>query len=163
MGGENNNTALLRMLRHTLSQSLNAVNINGGKGFIEDPQSGAGQPQTGQRHAPLLSGGKLVHWDIFISGKSRLRQRSQTLRDVAVMMEETQVLQRRKPGFYPRLMSDPQQLLMVAVPHVMQRLLLPANLPCVGTRQPGKQPQQSGFPCAVAAGNLYPFPCVDAK
>ena len=108
MGGENNNTALLRMLRHTLSQSLNAVHINGGKGFIEDPQSGAGQPQTGQRHAPLLSGGKLVHWDIFISGKSRLRQRSQTLRDVAVMMEETQVLQRRKPGFYPRLMSNPQ-------------------------------------------------------
>ncbi|ABV11731.1 hypothetical protein CKO_00576 [Citrobacter koseri ATCC BAA-895] len=161
--GEDDDPALLCMFSHALCQALNAIDINGGKRLVEDPERRAGQPQTRQCHAPLLSSGKLVDGDVFVSGQPRLRQRGQTLRRIAVMVEKAQVLQRRKPGFNPRLMSNPQQILMVAVAHAVQRLLLPAHFPCVGARQPGEQPQKGGFPRAVAPGNLYPFPCVHAK
>ena len=95
------------MLRHPLRQAFNAVHINGGKGFVEDPERGAGQPETRQRYPALLSGRKLVHRDIFVTGKAGLRQRRETFCNVAVLMEKTQVLQRRQPGFDPRLMSNP--------------------------------------------------------
>ncbi|MNH36178.1 hypothetical protein D3C79_969430 [compost metagenome] len=55
-------------------------------------------------------------------------------------MEKAQVLQRRQPGFDPRLMANPQQILMIAVAHPVQGLPLPAHLPGIRAREPGEQP-----------------------
>ena len=72
-------------------------------------------------------------------------------------MEKTQVFHGGQPGFDSRLMANPQQVLLVAIAHAMQRAALPVDFSGISAGQPGKQAQESGFPRTVASGYLHPI------
>ena len=157
MGSENDDAALLRVLRHALNQAFDALRIDGGKRFVEDPQAGAGQPEARQRHALLLTGGELVNRNIVEAGKPGLLKGLPALGDIIVLMKKAQVFHGGQPGFDSRLMANPQQVLLVAIANAMQRAALPVDFSGISAGQPGKQAQESGFPRTVASGYLHPI------
>ena len=131
--------------------------VEGGEGFIEDPQGRCVQVQAGQRHAALLAGGKGVTGNVLEATQADVGQ------GLPDRLAAGRLVQRAEPGevllgaeqaLDSRGVADPQQAAGQFAALFGERPAVQADFPGGRLHQSGQQAQQAGLAAAVGTHHL---------
>ena len=158
MSGENDQTALLAMPGQVLFQLGDALFIEGGEGFVENPQRRAGQIQTRQGHAALLAGGQGVTGNVFETLEADSGQGLPDGIAGSGMMQGAEPTEVFLGGQYvldAGGVADPHQVAGKFAALFVEGLAVESNLTGGRLHQPGQQAQQTGLAAAIGAADLH--------
>jgi len=155
VGGHEDDATLLFLLKHKLVESLAALQVKTGVGLVQEQDAGRVQQRAGDGEALLHAARISPDWFTAKALHTHLRQCSLKggfiIRQLVETGVKTQVFDPGEVFIEKGLMHDQADIATRMRFGIIDLLIVQPDRPSFGFEQPGKDPQEGGFACAIAA------------